>query len=404
MVGCSVVVFVDKALLGLVAQPLIRDLGLSATRFGAISSASYLLFGVTCLIAGFLADRISPRRVLIVCGLMWAVGQVPAIFAVTGGMLFTSRLAVGAAEGPAQPLSHVVAYSWFPNERRGLPAALITCGAAIGKIALAPVLALIIVTFGWRAGFASVGALALVWSVLWLATGRLGPYAAPASSAATVAASPELRVPWRRLLLTRTFLGSLAAYFTQGALAAVIFTWLPSYFQHGLGFSAAASGTLFALPSVMAIVALLSVGTITDGLLRRGVRSRIARGVFGGACIVVAGLVLCTLPWIHNAVLAIIVLMIGYGVSTTVQAVTNPAVAEIAPARQRAGVLGVLTALGTSAGVLSPILAGALLDRAATPQQGYTTAFLVFGGLVALGGLCFALLVDPDRDARRAPA
>jgi hypothetical protein len=47
-------------------------------------------------------------------------------------------LAVDAAEGPAQPLSHVVAYSWFPNHRRGLPAALITCGASIGKIALAP--------------------------------------------------------------------------------------------------------------------------------------------------------------------------------------------------------------------------------------------------------------------------
>ncbi|MER7792731.1 hypothetical protein [Streptomyces sp. NPDC097640] len=45
---------------------------------------------------------------------------------------------------------------------------------------------------------------------------------------------------------------------------------------------------------------------------------------------------------------------------------------------------------------------GWLLDRSATKQQGYTDAFLVFGVLVAFGGLCFALLVNPERDAPRS--
>lgn len=410
VVGCTVVVFLDKALLGLVAHPLIRELHLSTVEFGGISGASYLLFGITCLVVGFLADRVSPRWVLLVCGLMWALGQLPAMFAVSGAMLYASRLAVGAAEGPAQPLSHVVAYSWFPNDRRGLPAALITCGASIGKIALAPVLALVIVAYGWRSGFVAVGLLALVWSLLWLATGRLGPYAArdvptgrgtePVTEDRPMVADP--RVPWRALLLNRTFVGSLIAYFMQGALAAVIFTWLPSYFQDGLGFSPAESGALLALPSAMAMVALLAVGGFSDRLLRRGVRSRLARGVLGGACLVVGGLVLCTLPWLHQAVPAIIALMIGYGLSTTVQATTNPVVAEICPAGQRCGILGVLTALGTSAGVLSPVVAGKLLAHPATPAQGYTTAFLLFGGLLAVGGLCLALLVDPARDTQVA--
>ncbi|MEV0085056.1 MFS transporter [Saccharopolyspora sp. NPDC050642] len=398
VVACSVVVFLDKALLGLVAQPLKQELHLSSAEFGSISGASYLLFGITCLVVGFLADRISPRWVLLACGLMWALGQVPALFAVTGGVLFASRLAVGAAEGPAQPMSHVTAYSWFPNHRRGLPASLITSGAAIAKIAFAPVVTLIIVAFGWRAGFVTVGLLALVWSAAWLAVGKMGPYSTASEIAA---AAPAERVPWRRFLFSGTFIGALLAYFTQGALAAVIFTWLPSYFQHGLGFSAAVSGSLFGLPSAMAIVALLAVGAVSDRMLRRGVRSRVARGLFGGACLVLAGLVLCLLPWVHSPVLAVITLMIGYGVSTTVQTVSNPVVAEIVPPGQRAGALGVLTALGTSAGVLSPIFTGKLLDVAETPQAGYTLAFLVFGGLVAFGGLCFALLVNPERDVRR---
>jgi MFS family permease len=401
VVGCTVVVFLDKALLGLVAHPVIRELHLSTVEFGGISGASYLLFGVTCLVVGFLADRISPRWVLLACGLVWALGQLPAMFAASGAMLYASRLAVGAAEGPAQPLSHVVAYTWFPNDRRGLPAALITCGASIGKIALAPVLAVLVAAYGWRSGFVAVGVLALVWSVLWLLVGRLGPYIPAAGPAAH---RPAARVPWRRLLLSRSFLGSLVAYFCQGALAAVIFTWLPSYFEDGLGFSAAAAGSLLALPSAMAMVALLVVGATSDRMLRAGRRSRLARGVFGGACLVVGGLALCTLPWLHSAVPAILALMVGYGLSTTVQATTNPVVAEISPAGQRSGTLGVLSALGTSAGVLSPAVAGALLAHPATPRQGYSTVFWLFGGLLVLGGLCFALLVDPERDAAPARA
>lgn len=278
--GSAVVVFLDKALLGLVAGPVIDDLGLTATGFGAISSASYVLNVVTCLLVGFAATRVSPRLALLVCGLMWAVGQVPAALATTGAVLVTSRLAVGAAEGPAVPLAHTAAYSWFPNERRGVPAAVITSGAAVAKIALLPLMALLVVGLGWRAGFVAVGALALLWCAAWAICGRIGPYAAVRSGAGS-GADPAPRPRWRELLATRTMLACLFATFAQGALAAVIFTWLPSYFQRGLGFSAAASGTLYALPSAMGIVALFTVGAIGDRLLRRGTSSRVARGRIG---------------------------------------------------------------------------------------------------------------------------
>jgi MFS family permease len=391
--GSAVVIFLDKALLGLVAGPIIDDLGLSATQFGAISSASYVLNVITCLLVGFAANRISPRLALLACGLMWAVGQVPAALATTGALLVVSRLAVGAAEGPAVPLAHTTAYSWFPNERRGVPAAVITSGAAAAKIALLPFLALLVVALGWRAGFVAVGALALLWCAAWAVSGRIGPFAAGQEGAAR---APRLR--WREVLLTRTALACLFAIFAQGGLAAVIFTWLPSYFEHGLGFSAAASGTLYALPSVMGIVALFTVGALGDRLLRHGVSSRTARGRIGGLCLVGSGLVLTVLPWVHVPVLAIAILMLGYGFSVTVNTSTFPVIAEIVPPAGRAGALAVLTAFSAGAGILSPLVAGMLLDAAATPEAGYTAAFLVFGGLVALGGLGFAAFVDPERD------
>jgi hypothetical protein len=55
-----------------------------------------------------------------------------------------------------------------------------------------------------------------------------------------------------------------------------------------------------------------------------------------------------------------------------------------------------------SAGVVGPAVAGYLLDGAADPTQDYTAAFLLVRGLVALGGLVFALAVNPARDITRA--
>lgn len=406
VVTSAVVVFLDKVLLGLVATPMSRELHLAASGFGTLASASYVLYGATCLIVGFTAQRISPRWVFLACGLLWAVGQIPAIFAVTGSMLYASRLAVGAAEGPANPLAVTSLYSWYPNERRGLPTAWYTSGAAVAKIALAPVLTLIIVTFGWRAGFASVFVLALIWSVAWLAAGRLGPYGADSGPATAEAHEPAgaVSVPWRRALLNRTFIGCLIAYFTQNALAAVIFTWLPSYFQNALGYSALTSGSMLGLPSVGGIIALFATGFTADHLVRRGTGSRRARGLFGGAVLACAGLVLTLLPWIHHPIISIGILMLGYGGSVSLNTFANPVLAEIVPPHQRSAILGVLNGLGVSAGAVSPIVSGMLLDASSTPQQGYTSTFFCFGTLVALGGICFALLVDPERDGRHARA
>ncbi|MFG3016489.1 MFS transporter [Streptomyces cinerochromogenes] len=408
VVASAVVVFLDKVLLGLVATPMSDELHLDAADFGTLASASYVLFGVTCLAAGFTAQRVSPRLLLMVCGLLWAVGQLPAVFAVTGGMLYGSRLLVGAAEGPASPLAVTSLYSWYPNERRGVPTAWYTSGAAIAKIALAPVLTLVIVTFGWRAGFVTVSVLALVWSLGWLAAGRIGPYGAPSRPApapAPAGAHGPARpasVPWRTALVNRTFLGCLIAQLTQSALAAVIFTWLPSYFHHALGYSELTAGSLLGLPSVGGIVALFTAGFTADRLVRRGVGSRRARGVLGGSVLSCAGLVLTLLPWIQHPIVSIGILMLGYGGSVSLNTFTNPVLAEIVPPHQRSAILGVLNGLGVSAGAVSPIVSGMLLDASDTPQQGYTLTFFCFGALVAFGGLCFALMVDPERDGRYA--
>ncbi|MEJ8281928.1 MFS transporter [Pseudonocardia spirodelae] len=390
--GAHVLVFLDKGLLGIVATPIRTELGMSATTYGLISSATYLLTMISCLAIALSGRRVSTRAVLLGCGLLIALGQIPAALAGGALMLIASRVVVGAAEGPAVPLAHNAAYSWFPASRRGLPAALITSGASFSKIALLPVISLSVVAFGWRVGFVAIGVVALLWLVAWYLLGRPGPYAGAQGPA------PARDRGWMRGLRTPTMLACLFATFAQGALAAVVFTWLPSYFQNGLGFSAATAGTLFALPSVAGLGALFLIGGLGDRIMRRGAPARVGRGRVGGICLLLSGLVLAAIPLVDVPAVAVAAVILGYGFSVTVNTVTFPVVSELFGAAHRAGALAMITASSAAAGVASPLLAGRLIDTGAAPGSGYTMSFLVFGLLLALGGLVFALAVDPARD------
>lgn len=138
LVAFMMVNFADKSVLGLAADEIRADMGLSATDFGLANSAFFLLFSVAAGAVGLLADRVRPKWLLLAMALLWSVAQTPA--ALGGGLavLIGSRVLLGAAEGPAFPVAQQAALSWFPNHRRNLPGALVTLGVTLGVITAAP--------------------------------------------------------------------------------------------------------------------------------------------------------------------------------------------------------------------------------------------------------------------------
>ncbi|GAA4548654.1 MFS transporter [Pseudonocardia xishanensis] len=144
-----------------------------------------------------------------------------------------------------------------PPDRRGLPSALINSGASIAKIAIAPVLTLVVVTWGWRTAFVVLAVFGFAWAAVWLFVGREGPYTVRAGDGGK-------RAPLRTILSTPTFVGAVVGTFMMNGLIAVVLTWLPSYFETGLGFTRLEAGSMFGLPSVVGMVAMIVVsGTPT---------------------------------------------------------------------------------------------------------------------------------------------
>ncbi|MBP2366986.1 MFS transporter [Pseudonocardia parietis] len=423
-----VINWADKAVLGIVAQPLADELGLSASQIGLVGSAFFVTFTIGGFFAGLLDKWMTLKWSLVLLALGWAVAMLPAVLSATFAVLLVSRMVLGFAEGPSGAMIHTGVYSWHPPEKRGVPSACITAAASVAKIAIAPVLALVVATWGWRAAFVTLAVVGVTWCLVWLPTWREGPYGkraatkpagAPAATKAigtpagtkgadTTAAQQDARtgpavvaVPWGRILRTPTFLGGVAAILPMYAVVTVVLTWLPSYFEEGLGYSRVQAGVMFGFPSIASLLMLFVLTGVSDRLISRGSTSRMLRGVLPATGLLACGLALTALPWFDVPWMAVVVVSVGYSFGASIFPLLNSAISEVVPARQLAGTLGVFLALMATGGLVGPYLTGLVVDAAATPAEGYASAFQIFGVMAVVGAVIALLTVNPERDKAR---
>nr|WSW66258.1 MFS transporter [Streptomyces sp. NBC_00995] len=390
--------FADKSVLGLAADEIRADLHLSATRFGLANSAFFLLFSVSAVVVGLVADRVSPRLLLLAMALLWSVAQAPA--AIGGGLavLVGSRVVLGAAEGPAFPVAQQATLAWFPNHRRNLPGALITLGVTLGVIVSAPGLSWVIQHHGWRAALWVLAAAGLVWALAWKLFGADGDHGTEAdrSLPGAGAAAP---VRYGRILATRTWLGATLAYFTSYWSVALMLVWLPSYLRNALGHPAHTAAVLVVVPWAVGAVALLAQAAITGRLMRRGVSSRRARGWVGGWLLGLGAAFLLAQTFVEGSTAKTVLVALGFGLGGSYATVAATTVAELAPAGRSGGALGAMNAVVTAAGLAAPAGVGALVD--ARGNDGYHLAVTLSGGLLVIGAAASFLLIDPARDIAR---
>ncbi len=409
LVVLYVVNYGDKAAFGIIAQALKDELGISAAQIGLVGSLFFFAFTIGGFFAGALNRWMSLRTVLLVLALVWAAAMLPLVVSATFAVLVVSRMLLGIAEGPSSALIHTAAYSWHPTERRGFPGALLASAASVAKIVLAPLLAYLSVAYGWRSALITMAVIGIVWCVFWLRLWEVGPYIPAKATGPAKASGPtkkarpdtgadEPRVPWARILLTRTFLTGVPLVASIYALVTVVLTWLPSYFEVGLGFSRLEAGSMLAIPSVVGLISLIGGTLLSDFLLARGWSSRFVRIVGPSLLVVVGGGILFLLPSIENPAAAVAIVSIGYGVGVVVLPLSNAAVSEICPPEQTAGTLGIFLALMAIGGLIGPYVTGLIVDAAASPGDGYATAFQVLGVAAALSALLTLIFADPERD------
>ena len=389
--------FADKIVVGLAAVPIMKELDLAPTQFGLLGSSFFFLFSIAAIVVGFIVNRVPTRWVLLVLAFVWALAQFPMVGTVGLTTLLICRVVLGAGEGPAFSVAAHAVYKWFPNEKRTLPTAILSQGSAFGVIIAVPALNWLIVNYSWHYAFGALGVVGLLWVVAWLILGKEGPLV----HTAVAGVSNETRIPYGRLLTSRTFIGCVLTTFGAYWALSLGLTWFTSFIVQGLGFSQQQAGFISILPWIFGASVVMLTGWFSQVLVARGVSTRGARGVLGAAPLVVGGAILAVMPHISGAGLQIALLVIGAGLCGSIYVVCPPMLGEFTPVSQRGAVIAIYGALYSLSGIIAPYVMGNVIQHSAGLLEGYMMGFTINACILIGSGVLGLLLLWPNSERAR---
>jgi MFS family permease len=150
--------FLDRQILGILAGPIMEDLGLSDAEFGAIAGLAFaILYSVLGVPLAMLADRTSRSRVVAGSLAVWSAFTALCGTAANFWQLFVYRLGVGVGEAGGVAPSYALIADYFPPERRARALAIFSLGIPLGLAAGTLIGAYLAAWIDWRAAFLAMG-------------------------------------------------------------------------------------------------------------------------------------------------------------------------------------------------------------------------------------------------------
>ena len=150
--------FLDRQILGILAQPIKADLHLTDTQFGAIGGLAFaLLYSVLGIPLAYLADKTSRSGVVAGALALWSGFTALCGTAHGYGQLFLYRLGVGIGEAGGVAPSYALIADYFPPERRARALAIFSLGVPLGLSMGTLIGAYIAHAINWRAAFVIMG-------------------------------------------------------------------------------------------------------------------------------------------------------------------------------------------------------------------------------------------------------
>ena len=257
-----------RATLGLVMPTVEQDMGWSRTFLSGTAAASLIVMAVLAPLAGVLVDRHGPRMALIVGTFIIGVGSL--VVAVSDSRLgFVLTFGGVAAIGHGMAAYHVVstAVAQQFSKNLGLATGIATSGSTAGQFLIVPLIASVLVVYGWRWSFVVVGIACLVLvPVLWRLLPRHGPRAVVARG--KVGGRSRLSADLRHVLRRPAFHVLFWSFFICGYTTTGIIETHLLPFAAFCGFGPVPSASAYGILSAVNMVGMILVGWLTDRMHR----------------------------------------------------------------------------------------------------------------------------------------
>jgi ACS family hexuronate transporter-like MFS transporter len=371
--AATVLNYVDRQTLSILASQVQKDLGIDDVGYAHIVQAFLIAYALSYLGAGWVTDKLGAKLTLALFLGGRSLANMATGWVRSAFQLGFARLMLGVGEPGVYTAGPKAIAEHFPVTERGFAFGAYTAGAMVGATIAPPLIAWLALQYGWRAAFVATGAAGFVWLVVWLLVYRTPAGAEPART--------KERIHWGPILRDRSVWGLAIARLIADPVWYFYLFWFPKYLTDDRGMSLIQVASLAWLVYLAADVGSVGGGLISGRLIRAGIapaRSRLL--TMGGAAVLapfgmLIALHLGTAPTLAIGALvafAHLVFQINIGVL----------VVDLYPMKIVATVFGVIAAGSALGGLLSTQIVGQLASTGA-----YSKIFLLMGLLHPLAWL-----------------
>ncbi len=255
----AVLTFGPRSAMGFFQLPMLQDTGWDRTTFGLAMALQNLAWGVSQPFFGAIADKFGTWRVLLVSGLVYALGLVlmsfgtsPLWLHVGGGVL----VGLGVGAGSFGILLSAFARNVTPDQR-SMAFGICTAAGSAGMFLFAPLSQGLISAYGWSDSLVYLGMLMLLVPLIAI------PLRGNSSSGITAASEYKQTIgeALREALGHRSYLLLVAGFFVCGYQVAFITAHFPAYLGD-IGIDARYAVIALALIGFFNIIGSLAAGFI----------------------------------------------------------------------------------------------------------------------------------------------
>jgi len=382
LTAASFINYLDRASLS-VALPLISTvLGLGPATTGGVLAPFFWSYALMQVPLGWCVDRFNLRWLYTAAFAFWSLACGLTGFAATLGMIMVLRAALGVGEAIYQPGGVRIVRSLYSPVERGLPTGLFDGGTRFGIALGTPLIAWLIVHYGWRSMFFILGFTALPWLIPWLIvfpTKLPNPNSASPARVTTTVNRSRFSVTYNRNLL-----GLCLGLFCFDYYLYLLVTWLPDYWMTVRHVSVLKAGVYTSIPFLIFALAEPLGGWIADLLIRRGWNeTRTRKGIIALACL--TGLLLIPATLVSSTTLAV-ALVAGASLAGLAPANILVILQGCAPAEEVGLWSGFQNFIGNIGGIVAPVATGFLIRLTGSYLPGFAlAAMILLGGIFAYG-------------------
>ena len=394
--SATVLNYMDRQTLGIVAPLVQKEFNLDNTQLGLLFSAFYVTYGISVALIGEVIDRISIRVSFAAVVAWWSIATGLTALSATFWQLFGFRMLLGVGEAGNWPATARLVSMYIPRNERTLANSIYMGGGSLGLVIVQPLLMWLSLQYGWRTGFVVIGGLSIFWIVAWLWWFRPAniQHLQRHDTSAT-----QQRGSWSDVIRLPRFWGLLVASFFGNACLYFLMNWLPTYLVQDRDFQFNMTlGGVIVVPFIGLDLGYMASGFLVLRLIRRGMSVLAARRRVVVAATLLMSVSMALTPLVTSDALSLLLL---FGATMGMAGWNSNYlcfVQELSP-RKVSAVAGVIGSAGAFAGAITLWLFGFISQMAGS----FTPVFMIVAGMIGVASAGILFSPEPPRDEEPAP-